>query len=182
VEIHYGSRDNQFWLIVSEVYGVDLCPPNMTRQLLKELRIQFLRDNGIGFQDILQEWWRRAHDANDTNLEPLTFSDLGQILRQRPAIDTLIITGGQAEIWTGQQMEKSGLIHVGHFWRDVRGKKMPRERRFRIELDGKQREINIYTLPSPSPSADRRYRLPHKIEMYRSILLLRSLKKSAQPH
>lgn len=126
--------------------------------------------------DIYSEYSRLGYDALDQNLRPTRAADLRDILDTHSTINNLIFTGRAAESFSGKQLESQGVIAQYLFGSGgVSGKKMPRGRHLTLVLPRGQREIQTFTVPSPSRTTLRRYSLDEICEIYRSALGLRNV-------
>jgi G:T/U-mismatch repair DNA glycosylase len=170
VDFFYGSAKNQLWsCILRKLYGKVFLLPS--RDESRNTCREFLISQQFWMIDVLQTYRRKQPgSAKDSDLDPVIYTDFKPIFEQHPTIKTLTFTGGKAEEWTGVKLEKERLIRHGDFRKSGN---MPRPRLLTIDLDGVQREIEAFTLPSPSRASDRRYR-NSKLQMYEEVLLKRS--------
>jgi G:T/U-mismatch repair DNA glycosylase len=167
IDFYYGSADNQLWSkIFPAIYKTTFVAssPDVSRRII----ITFLKDHKIWMRDILLRYSRNDDSANDKDLIPLDFTTFRPIFELHPTIKTLIFTGELAEKLTGAQLTRERLIRDGQFRRVGN---MPRPRQLAIDLDGEQRGIITYTLPSPSKATFQNYVLDKKIKMYADIFL-----------
>jgi len=88
VQEYYGNRQNKFWVLMSEVIGVELARLEYT------MRLQSLLQAGVGLWDVVAE----AHRAGslDNNIRGRNDNDLPELLARFPAIQTIAFNGGTA--------------------------------------------------------------------------------------
>lgn len=171
IDFFYGSKDNQLWsMILPKLYEREFLLPSPDDSL-KACR-DFLSSHKIWMVDVLQSYKRtKPQSAKDSDLDPITYTEFRPIFEQHTTIDTLVLTGGRAEEWTGNKLENERLIGPGDFWRNGKSV-MPRLRKLDFGIDGTRREIQVFTLPSPSRASDRRYK-NSKLNWYGEVLLRR---------
>lgn len=139
VNFYYGSRDNNFWLIINEIFKVNMIAEN-SNEAIKQ-RKRFLENNKIGVLDIIKEFRRKNNDASDNNLEVLEYTNLFQILKDYPNINSIFFTGGKAESFTSRHLGMFRVFNTVIEKQPIKIKSFP--------IDG--RLIKSYTLYSPSP-------------------------------
>lgn len=88
VQEYYGNRQNQFWMLMSEVIGVDLV------SLEYSVRLEALLQHGVGLWDVVAE----AHRAGslDNSIRDRADNDLVALLERFPNIRVLAFNGGTA--------------------------------------------------------------------------------------
>lgn len=162
VDFYYGSRDNAFWKLVSEVTGVHLdfvhSPEavNQRKQLLTQLH--------MGITDIVESCIHRDGKSDDGSLLDIQPKPLDQLLQSYPHITELIYTS-RAEV----------KRQINRFFAD----KGPHPR----EKDSQQGEhvwINgkkyaVTRLYSPSPIALWSVSAATRLEQYRSVFAYHSI-------
>jgi G:T/U-mismatch repair DNA glycosylase len=164
-DFFYGSRDNGFWLILSEIFDShDL----VLNHLLDDVKY-LLKSEGIWFHDIAQTYWRKKPDAADKSLDIVTFSALDHLLARYTKIERLLFTSRDAEIYSRRKLEDSGLIKPYQFNAALIEKTIPRRRpNLALQINGRPQFVFTGTGPSPS----RRYALltEEKIRVWRMLL------------
>ena len=181
VDFYYGSSDNQMWRpILEQLYHAKFDYPLMEDSL--EAMRSFLNVHKMWMRDILQVYRRKEGTetrARDDDIEWRICTELGPILRHHRSIDTVVFTGEKAEKWTGEQLEKEGFIRPGKFASTIRGEEkskrrtIPRNAKLTLSFDGEQRQIDFFTLPSPSAGNWRTYTEEQKIQWYGDVLYKR---------
>lgn len=85
---YYGNRQNRFWLLMSEVTGVDLVRLDYTS------RLRTLRKQRVGLWDVVAE----AHRAGslDSRIRNRNDNDLLALLAELPNLNTIAFNGGTA--------------------------------------------------------------------------------------
>lgn len=160
----YGSRRNQLWSkILPAVYNRQFNSAEDMKQFLKLSKIWMI--------DVLQTYVRRKPgSAKDNDLDPKDYTKFRPIFEKHPLIHTVIFTGAKAEKWAGEQWTREGILaRPAEFWKNGKAR-MPRHQNLAMAMDNDQRQIEMYTLPSPSNAANKAIPLDEKIEMYRKIL------------
>lgn len=95
VNCWYGSRDGQLWLILEAVFGVPLQFEN-TPQAIQQ-RKDLLEKHQIGVCDMVEYAFREKIDASDLGIIQPVFRPIIPILKEHPAINTLLFTGGNSK-------------------------------------------------------------------------------------
>lgn len=90
VDFYYGSQDNYFWRIVSQILDAKLLFEN-TQDAINE-RKKILADNNIGITDIIESCIHVNSSSSDKDLADIKFKDVKSLLTAYPRIDTLIYT------------------------------------------------------------------------------------------
>ncbi len=81
----YGTKRNQFWKIISDVYKVDLVTKADKQALFKK--------HGIGIADIFLKVKRKDNNNTDSNLEVIEFNDKElQTVLKNPDIKAIFFT------------------------------------------------------------------------------------------
>lgn len=149
VDFCYGSRDGQLWIILDNIFDLNL--KFETTEEAVEQRKQFLQERGIGICDMVASSRREKIDASDLGMKEVKLRDMIGILREHPGIDTLLFTGGNSK----NGPEYFFRRHLRETASDIRLKvisnDVPRVHQF--VLDG--RLINTVSLTAPSGSANR---------------------------
>ncbi len=85
---YYGNRQNRFWLLMSEVTGVDLVRLDYTS------RLKALLEQHVGLWDVVAE----AHRAGslDSRIRDRNDNDLIALLSSLPNLTTIAFNGGTA--------------------------------------------------------------------------------------
>ncbi len=85
---YYGNRQNRFWMLMSEVLGVDLVP------LDYEARLATLRHHGVGLWDVVAQAHRPG--SLDSKIRKREDNDLADLLARYPNIRAIAFNGGTA--------------------------------------------------------------------------------------
>jgi hypoxanthine-DNA glycosylase len=88
VQQYYANRQNKFWLLMSEVIGVELVP------LAYEARLQTLLMHGVGLWDVVAEAHRPG--SLDSAIRHRDDNDLPGLLARYPGIEAIAFNGGTA--------------------------------------------------------------------------------------
>ena len=141
IDFYYGSKDNQLWQILfSDAFA------SGTKPSVDDLRT-FLKSRRIWMHDIYQKYTREKEGALDKDLKISEATDLEQLFRDQPEVDTIVFTGRDAENKFGKEIERT-LIKQYSFWQGgMRNKPLPRERNLTFLIREKPRKITTYTLP-----------------------------------
>lgn len=137
VPFYYGSRDNYFWDLISNIYQTNLSPLNTMEAILK--RTNFLKKHNIGITDIIKSCSRKNKSSSDANLMDIVYKDLSLILNQNINIDTLIYTSG---------FVKKCINNIFKSYHEI--DKNDNRKQF-LTILGKK--YNVWVLYSPSPQA-----------------------------
>lgn len=90
VDFYYGSRDNAFWKLLSEVTGVTLDFDNTTEAVNQ--RKQLLVDLNMGITDVIKSCAHLNRSAADSSLDAIEPKPLDQLLLEHPNIGELVYT------------------------------------------------------------------------------------------
>ena len=85
---YYAHPRNQFWPILSELWGLDL------RALTYEERLQQVRERGLGIWDIYARC--RREGSLDSAIEDAELNDLPGLCRRLPALQAVAHNGGES--------------------------------------------------------------------------------------
>ncbi len=85
---YYGNRQNRFWVLMSEVIGVQLVPLDYSS------RLKALLEHGVGLWDVVAEAHRRG--SLDGNIRERSDNDLCGLLLRYPNIKAIAFNGGTA--------------------------------------------------------------------------------------
>lgn len=85
---YYGNRQNQFWLLMSEVTDVDLVRLDYTARLEALLKLR------VGLWDVVAEAQRLG--SLDSRIRDRNDNDLLALLANLPALTTIAFNGGTA--------------------------------------------------------------------------------------
>ena len=88
LEQYYGNRQNKFWLLISQVIGVDLVARDY------RARLQTLLDHGIGLWDVVAQAQRAG--SLDSGIRERHDNDLLGLLAHYPNVTALAFNGGAA--------------------------------------------------------------------------------------
>ena len=149
VDFYYGSRDNYFWDLVGDVFGINFQRQNSESAILQ--RKEFLRQHNIGLVDIVLEFSRNENNASDNNLNVTKFQNIYKIMKANPLIQNVYFTG-----YSGPNSAESLTSkHLGAFkvYNTIISKTTPKHKVFKID----NRVINSFSLYSPSPAARKKH-------------------------
>lgn len=90
VDFFYGSRDNAFWRLLAEVFGVTLSYEK-TQKAIQERR-ELLLKNNLGITDIVDSCIHQGGKSSDEDLKQIQYRNIPVLLEANPQIDTLIYT------------------------------------------------------------------------------------------
>lgn len=90
VDFYYGSRDNYFWKLLSEVTGTPLEFANTTEAVNQ--RKQLLQKLHMGITDIIGSCIHRNGKSDDASLLSIQPKPLDKLLLEHPKIEALIYT------------------------------------------------------------------------------------------
>lgn len=158
VDFYYGSRDNYFWKLISEVTGTTLEFVNTTEAVNQ--RKQLLQELHIGITDIVDSCIHRNGKSDDASLISLEPKPLDKLLLEHPNIEELIYTS---------RAEVKKLIN--RFFAD----KGPHPRRNdntweeSVWING--RPYGVTRLYSPSPIALWSVSADARLEQYRHVFI-----------
>lgn len=85
---YYGNRQNKFWMLMSEVIGLDLVPLDYTS------RLEALLAHGVGLWDVVAEAHRKG--SLDSQIRERNDNDLLGLLARHPNIEAIAFNGGTA--------------------------------------------------------------------------------------
>jgi hypoxanthine-DNA glycosylase len=85
---YYAHPRNQFWLLLSALWGVDLVALPYAR------RLQVLRERGLGLWDVYASCLREG--SLDTSIEAPERNDLTSLRRRAPALEAIAHNGGES--------------------------------------------------------------------------------------
>jgi len=159
VDFYYGSRDNYFWDIIGDVFGVEFERKNTNSAILQ--RQEFLKQSGIGLVDIVLEFSRMENNASDNNLNVTKFQNIYQILKDNHQIQKIYFTGfsgpNSAESLTSKHLAEHKVYNT------IISSDTPKHKIFKID----NRVVNSYSLYSPSPAARKKYEVI--LSLYRML-------------
>lgn len=85
---YYGNKQNRFWMLMSDVIGLDLVPLDYAA------RLQALLANGVGLWDVVAEAQRDG--SLDSRIRARVDNDLLALIAQLPSLKTIAFNGGTA--------------------------------------------------------------------------------------
>ncbi|MBZ9729495.1 uracil-DNA glycosylase family protein [Salegentibacter sp. JZCK2] len=149
VDFCYGSRDGLLWIVLDNIFGLDL-KFETTEEAVRQ-RKEFLKERGIGICDMVESSRREKIDASDLGMQEVELRNMIGILKENPEIDTLLFTGGNSK----NGPEYFFRRHLKKIDSDIRLKVISNEvpRVHQFILDG--RLIRTVSLTAPSGSANR---------------------------
>lgn len=148
VNFCYGSRDGQLWKILEQIFDVKL--DYAPTEEAKQQRIAILEKYGIGVCDMVEACYREKVDASDLGILNPSFRPIIPILKEHPAIDTLLFTGGNSKNGP-EYFFREYLKDYPEISLDIVDNKVPRIHQFQLE----SRIIKTVSLTAPSGAANR---------------------------
>lgn len=159
VNFYYGSRDNAFWPLIEQVTGTAFDYENTEAAVGQ--RKAFLAGQKLGITDVVNRCVHVDGKSDDLSLTEIEPKPIGQLLRDHPAIDSLIYTGRSSQ-------NNSVMFLMNHHIADSgrhRGTGDPARKR--VVIGGK--EYKVILLYSPSPNALRGVDPETRREQYREV-------------
>lgn len=95
VDFCYGSYYNSLWLFIDRIHHLNLRYDNSEEAVTQ--RKTFLIKHNIGVCDIVERCEREKIDASDLGMKNVELRNLIGYLKEYPAIDTLLFTGGNSK-------------------------------------------------------------------------------------
>ncbi|MBE0498739.1 MAG: DNA-deoxyinosine glycosylase [Campylobacterales bacterium] len=86
---YYAHPRNQFWPLLAEVFGTELCT--------KEAKIELCRQEKLGLWDSAKSLKRETGNSSDANLKAIEVNDFKKLLMDYPGIKLILFTGKKAE-------------------------------------------------------------------------------------
>ncbi|RXJ94740.1 hypothetical protein CRU94_08215 [Arcobacter sp. AHV-9/2010] len=144
VNFYYGSKDNAFWNLLSEISHTDFLKKNSSDEIDK--RKQFLTDHKIGICDIVKKTLRKNGSSLDKDLDVIEFLDIVDILKKYPTIDSLIYTSGNGGVkfFMTKYLRDKFSKEICH--RTINSK----QKKYFIEINSKNYQVDILFSPSPN--------------------------------
>ena len=155
VNFYYGSEDNCFWELLSEVTGTELSRDN-SETAVQERKTLLERLN-IGITDIVETCIHFNGKSDDASLKDKSWKPLEELLENNPTIDTLIYTSTYVRSWMNRYADKGY-----HEWEDKKSK-----RAGSVIINGKR--YRVIVLYSPSRNALRRVNTQKRFMQYKSV-------------
>lgn len=156
VNFYYGSKDNYFWNLLSEIFHVSFQYAD-TEEAIQERKELLVRLN-TGITDVVDTCVHVGHRSDDGSLEILGWKDIPALLLQNPGIKELIYTSK----FVIRQVNKSCGGRTYHQWDSNK-------------MDGHVRINNIRyrvrVLYSPSPNALRGVTAEKRMERYKAVFV-----------
>lgn len=154
VNFYYGSKDNAFWDLLSDITHTKLQHINSEESI--EERKQLLVNLNTGITDIVELCEHINGKSDDKSLNIIRLKDISGLLVQYPSINELIYTSR----FVIGQINKSCGEHTYHRWDSG---KMDGS----ININGKKYKVHI--LYSPSPNALRRICCKKRSKRYEEV-------------
>lgn len=149
VDFCYGSRDGQLWLILNEIFQLNLTFETTTKAI--EERKAFLKENRIGICDIVDSAERDKIDASDLGMLNAKLRDILGYLEKYPSVETLLFTGGNSK--NGPEYFFRRYLKERDLKLDVISNIVPRIHQFKHPKTNKL--IKTVSLTAPSGAANR---------------------------
>lgn len=153
VNFYYGSKDNCFWKLLSEITGTKLTFKNSQEAINQ--RKTLLKNLNIGITDIVEKCIHKNEKSDDASLEEIINKPIRELLLQNPNIDTLIYTSAFVIKQINQIGDKSY-----HSWKISR-------RVGTVIINNKK--YNVIVLYSPSPMALRNIDANARLNQYKKV-------------
>lgn len=155
VDFYYGSRDNHFWDIMSEVFDTPLTRGTSTSILERKCLLQ---EHHIGICDILKNAERKKFNSSadkDLIVKNNDILNLEVLLQKFPNITTLIYTSNKVKSFIYQRTKREHRLKNGQR---------------SICLNNIKEPYRVMILPSPST---RNASIPYekKIEYFKNVLI-----------
>lgn len=154
VNFYYGSRNNYFWKLLTEVTGIQLDYKN-TEAAVNQ-RKTLLTNLNVGVTDIIQQCIHKDRKSDDASLQKITLKPLKELLFLNPQIDTLLYTSKFIIKQINQIADKS----YHEEWDSSK-------KHGTVVINGKK--YNVVVLYSPSPLARRRVSHEAQLSQYKEI-------------
>lgn len=90
VDFYYGSKDNYFWDLLSELAGTKLDKENTQTAIVQ--RKALLKNLHTGITDIIDQCTHTDGKSDDLSLNDIVLKPINELLSNYPKIDTLIYT------------------------------------------------------------------------------------------
>lgn len=155
VNFYYGSKDNYFWDLFSEITGVKLDRNNSSEAINQ--RQALLNEYHIGITDVVDECIHKDGKSTDDDLDIISLKPIKELLAQNPDIDSLY--------YTSQFVIKQMNTFADKKWHDWKQSR----RKGTVRIGGK--EYNVVVLYSPSPLACRRVSREKKLAQYKEAFV-----------
>ena len=155
VDFYYGSRDNYFWDIMSDITGVKLQHINSEEAVQK--RKELLNSLNVGITDIIESCIHKDGKSDDASLCDIKTKDIALLLSEHQNINELIYTSTSNFIIN--LMNES--IKTYHSWNKENHLEGS------IVINGKK--YDVHQLYSPSPQTLRRITEEKRIERYKIV-------------
>ena len=149
VDFCYGSRDGQLWLILNEIFQLNLSFAT-TEHAIKE-RKTFLKNYKIGICDIVDSAERDKIDASDLGMQNAKLRDMVGYLEKYSSVETLLFTGGNSK--NGPEYFFRKYLKEFDLKLDVVSDTVPRIHQFKHPKTSKR--IKTVSLTAPSGAANR---------------------------
>ena len=158
VDFYYGSKDNYFWRLLSEIFDVKLSFENSDCAV--EERKQLLVDINAGITDIVDSCIHINKRSDDASLGSIKQKDIAKLLAVNPNINRLIYTSR----FVAKQMNESVRRYCK---REARHKWKPGKLDGSLKING--REYGVSILYSPSPNALRGVTAEKRLKRYMDV-------------
>ena len=156
VDFYYGSRDNHFWKLLSEVTGTPLEFVNTTEAVNQ--RKQLLKQLHIGITDIVDSCIHRNGKSDDASLFSIEPKPLDKLLLEHPNIEKLIYTS---------RTEVQKLINRFFADKGPHTRAKDNTQKESVWINGRQ--YGVTRLYSPSPIALWSVSADTRLEQYRRV-------------
>lgn len=142
VRFYYGSKDNSFWKLISEVTKEEFIYENK-EEAIKQ-RKKWLETNKIGITDIIDICEHIDGKSDDNSLNIMKYKEIEKELQKHSKIQTLICTSDFVKTHLKRLLKEKMNAKYQNDPQD--------KRKGYIIIDGKEK-YEVITLYSPSPLA-----------------------------
>jgi G:T/U-mismatch repair DNA glycosylase len=171
VNFYYGSRDNDFWLLLAEITNTDDLHYENTPDAIEQ-RKKILVDLKSGITDIVKTCVHEGGHASDKDLSDIEYNDIQSLLKEHPQISTLIYTSEKVKRYINEHLRINGHLRTYHSSEDKT------KRKWSININNKKYDVII--LYSPSPRALGRVSKEKRKEQYREVFLTLNFEKNKE--
>ena len=154
VNFYYGSKDNYFWTLISEITETNLDFENS--EYAVNQRKKLLCNLNIGITDIIESCLHYNKKSDDNSLKDINLKPIKELLSKYPNIDTLLYTSEYVKKKINEIADKSY-----HDWSDKT------QRKCTTVINGKRYDVII--LYSPSPNALRGVKAETRLKQYENV-------------
>lgn len=156
VDFYYGSSDNYFWELLSNVTNTELSFEN-TETAINQHK-DLLNELNTGIIDIIESCVHLNKKSDDKSLEDCELKDIRRLLEIHPHIKTLLYTSEYVKRKMNQLQDKSYHTCIDKT-----------KRKYQVTIDGKTYDVIV--LYSPSPMALRNVTAEKRFAQYKETFI-----------